>query len=232
MHEKIVTGSLETNCWIVPLNDSPESKRPDETGQIVRDNAPAAVIDPGADAPEIIACLERRKLYPKYILLTHGHFDHIAALPALYKRYSVENQKPLIAIGRDDLPYLGGASLAVHQKSFCAAAGNSYYVDQLWEPMPEAGRALDDGDTLDMFTVLHLPGHTQGSVAFFDTANKRLYSGDTLFRSGVGRTDLPGGDWNALQQSLMRLFKMDGDITVYPGHGDSSSIAREASFFE
>jgi glyoxylase-like metal-dependent hydrolase (beta-lactamase superfamily II) len=218
MHEKIVVGALETNCWIVPLCDSPDA-----------DRAPAAVIDPGADAGEIIASLDRRKLYPKYILLTHGHFDHIAALPALYRRYAGDN--PLIAIGRDDLPYLGGASLSVHQNSFRAAAGNSYYVDELWEPMPEAGRVLDDGDTIAIFTVLHLPGHTEGSVAFFDAANKRLYSGDTLFRSGVGRTDLPGGDWKALEQSLTRLFKMDGDIAVYPGHGESSVIAREAGAF-
>jgi glyoxylase-like metal-dependent hydrolase (beta-lactamase superfamily II) len=214
MHEKIVVGALETNCWIVPLCDSPGE-----------DRAPAAVIDPGADASEIIASLERRKLYPKYILLTHGHFDHIAALPALYRHYAGE--KPLVAIGRDDLPYLGGASLGIHQNSFRAVAGNSYYIDELWEPMPEAGRALDDGDTIAIFTVLHLPGHTKGSVGFFDPVNKRLYSGDTLFRSGVGRTDMPGGDWKAMEQSLARLFRMDGDIAVYPGHGESSAIARE-----
>jgi glyoxylase-like metal-dependent hydrolase (beta-lactamase superfamily II) len=228
MHEKIVVGALETNCWIVPLCDSPEMNRPAGNAPLPAASAPAAVIDPGADAAEIIACLERRKLYPKCILLTHGHFDHIAALPALYKHYAAE--KPLIAIGRDDLPYLGAGALTVHQKSFRAAAGNTYYVDQLWEAMPDAGLALDDGDTIEMFTVIHLPGHTEGSIAFFDAGNKRLYSGDTLFRAGVGRTDLPGGNWEALQRSLGRLLKMDGDILVYPGHGDSSGIAQEASF--
>jgi glyoxylase-like metal-dependent hydrolase (beta-lactamase superfamily II) len=83
-----------------------------------------------------------------------------------------------------------------------------------------------------MFTVLHLPGHTEGSVAFFDKKNKRLYAGDTLFRAGVGRTDLPGGDFMALRKSLERLFKLDGDISVYPGHGPSTTIAQEISFFQ
>ncbi|MDR3355675.1 MAG: MBL fold metallo-hydrolase [Spirochaetaceae bacterium] len=221
IHEKIVVGDLEANCWIVPLRDSPRSDGP----------SPAAVIDPGADAPDIIRCLERRKLYPKCILLTHGHFDHIAALPELYSHYSGKDRKPLVAIGREDLMYVGPASLAAHREAFTVAAGNSYYIDQLWRPMPEADRVLDEGDSIEIFTVLHLPGHTQGSVAFFDEKNKRLYTGDTLFRAGIGRTDLPGGDWTAMQGSLSRLFQMNGDIKVYPGHGDATSIAREAQSY-
>jgi glyoxylase-like metal-dependent hydrolase (beta-lactamase superfamily II) len=217
MHEKIVVGALETNCWIVPLE-----------GGSLNGLLPAAVIDPGADADEIISCLRRRKLYPKYILLTHGHFDHIGALPSLCRHYSAEGRLPLVAICRDDLMYLGPESRAAHMGSF-AAAGASYYVDQLWESMPEAGLILDDGGKVESFTVLHLPGHTKGSAAFFDEANKRLYSGDTLFRAGVGRTDLPGGSEQALTDSLKRLFKMDGAIEVFPGHGPSTTIEREAS---
>jgi glyoxylase-like metal-dependent hydrolase (beta-lactamase superfamily II) len=219
-HEKIVVGDLEANCWVVPLGDSQ-----------FRGLSPAAVIDPGGDPSEIIRCLERRSLYPTYILLTHGHFDHIAALPDIYKRYSDGEQKPLVAIGREDAMYIGPDSLAVHRASFAAVAGNSFYIDQLWQPMPEADIVLDEGSKLAMFTVLHLPGHSQGSVAFFDVENKRLYTGDTLFRAGIGRTDLPGGDWNAMQKSLDRLFRMDGAITVYPGHGDATSIGREAQFY-
>jgi glyoxylase-like metal-dependent hydrolase (beta-lactamase superfamily II) len=216
MHEKIVTGALETNCWIIPLE-----------GGASGGPAPAAVIDPGGDADKIISCLERRKLYPKCILLTHGHFDHIEALPALYRRYSDTGAAPQVAIHGDDLVYLGEDSLAAHRRSF-AAAGASYYVDQLWESMPDADAVLADGDKIEIFTVLHLPGHTKGSVAFFDGKANRLYSGDTLFNMGVGRTDLPGGDADALEDSLARLFKLDGGITVFPGHGPSTTIAREA----
>ncbi|MDR2796041.1 MAG: MBL fold metallo-hydrolase [Spirochaetaceae bacterium] len=219
-HEKIVVGDLEANCWIVPLDDP-------RSGGL----SPAALIDPGADASEIIACLDRRGLYPKCILLTHGHFDHIAALPDIYSYYSGKDQKPLVAIGRGDLMYIGSESLAAHRESFAMAGGNPYYIDQLWQPMPEADRVLDEGDTIEIFSVLHLPGHTQGSVAFFDGENRRLYTGDTLFRAGIGRTDLPGGDWGAIQKSLGRLFKMDGNIKVYPGHGDSTSIAQEAGLY-
>ncbi|MDR1363682.1 MAG: MBL fold metallo-hydrolase [Spirochaetaceae bacterium] len=219
MSEKVIVGALETNCWIVPVGGEPA------------DASSAAVIDPGADAELIIACLERLKLYPKYILLTHGHFDHIAALPALYKRYSGGGRTPLIAIGKDDLMYVGPDSLAAHRASFTAAAGDSDYVDQLWEPMPDAGRVLKDGDTIGMFTVLCLPGHTKGSIAFFDEKGGRLYAGDTLFRYGSGRTDLPGGDAGEMRASLDRLFKMDGDIDVYPGHGQATTIGREALFF-
>ncbi|MDR0409396.1 MAG: MBL fold metallo-hydrolase [Spirochaetaceae bacterium] len=212
-HEKIVVGALETNCWVVPL----DSEQPE-----------AAVIDPGADAELIIDCLERRGLYPKYILLTHGHFDHIAALPALYRRYSGGGRSPQIAIGKDDLMYAGADSFDAHRASF-AAAGSPYYIDQLWESMPNAEITLEDGGSIGIFTVLHLPGHTQGSVGFLDKKGKRLYAGDTLFRGGVGRTDLPGGDSGALRSSLERLFKLDGDIDVYPGHGSATTIAREAS---
>jgi glyoxylase-like metal-dependent hydrolase (beta-lactamase superfamily II) len=213
-HEKIVTGALETNCWIVPLGADSLS------GGL----APAAVIDPGGDADKIISSLERRNLYPKCILLTHGHFDHIEALPPLYQHYS--GHSPKVAIHGDDLLYLGADSLAAHRRSF-AAAGAPYYVDQLWEPMPDADTVLADGDKIEIFTVLHLPGHTKGSVAFFDEGSKRLYSGDTLFNAGVGRTDLPGGDTDALEASLARLLKLDGDIAVFPGHGPSTTIARE-----
>jgi glyoxylase-like metal-dependent hydrolase (beta-lactamase superfamily II) len=222
-HEKIVVGDLEANCWIVPLSDSEtDGSNP---------AAPAAVIDPGADSSEIVYCLDRRGLYPKYILLTHGHFDHIAALPDIYRYYSRGDRKPLVAIGREDIMYIGPDSLNVHRESFTVAAGNSFYIDQLWQPMPEADIVLDEGGRIDAFTVLHLPGHTRGSVAFFDEENKRLYTGDTLFRAGIGRTDLPGGDWNAMRRSLERLFQMDGNISVYPGHGEATSIGREVQSY-
>jgi glyoxylase-like metal-dependent hydrolase (beta-lactamase superfamily II) len=132
-------------------------------------------------------------------------------------------------VSREDSLYLGPNSLAAHRDSFSAAAGNTRYIDSLWEPMPEADIILKDGDTVAGFTALHLPGHTEGSMGFLDEAGRRLYSGDTLFRAGVGRTDLPGGDWDALLASLRRLFALDGRIRVYPGHGPSTTISNEAA---
>jgi glyoxylase-like metal-dependent hydrolase (beta-lactamase superfamily II) len=100
-------------------------------------------------------------------------------------------------------------------------------VDSLWKPLPPAGRLLAGGDTIGPFTVIHTPGHTPGSVCFYDDEAGVLFSGDTLFRGGYGRTDLPGGSWSKLEQSLKLLLAMDGDITVCPGHGPATTIGTE-----
>jgi glyoxylase-like metal-dependent hydrolase (beta-lactamase superfamily II) len=218
MQEKIIhqitVGDIATNCYIYPLESA---------GQPF---APCAVIDPGAESRKIQAALDRLKLRPVYILLTHGHFDHIAALPSLAAAVKSEDG-PLIAIHREDAAYLGPDSLAVHRESF-AAAGDAGYVDRLWEDMPSAGRLLDEGDTIGPFTVIHLPGHTPGSAAFYDKSAGVLFSGDTLFRGDYGRTDLPGGDTEKLIASLRRLFTMDSGIKVYPGHDSFTTIGLES----
>lgn len=215
MTELLVVGAIATNCWIYAW-DAP-----------AKGIGECAVIDPGADAEAIIARLERLKLRPRYILLTHGHFDHIAALPALAAEYG--DSPPIIAIHRGDSDYLGPRARQIHRTSFAAAAGNAAYVDALWEDMPAATEILDEGSVIGPFTVLHLPGHTPGSAAFYDREAKILFSGDTLFRNGFGRTDLPGGNWSQLQRSLLRVFAMGGDIRVYPGHGETTTIGEESN---
>jgi glyoxylase-like metal-dependent hydrolase (beta-lactamase superfamily II) len=97
--------------------------------------------------------------------------------------------------------------------------------------MPSPTRLLAEGDTIGPFTVLHLPGHTPGSVGFFRESEGALFSGDTLFRDGSGRTDLPGGNSNHLEESLHRLMAMDADILVYPGHGEATTIGAERQYY-
>ena len=226
--ELVIVGAISTNCWIYPLEDEEISPQP------------CIVIDPGDEAKKIVSRLQKHGLVPRYIFLTHGHFDHLAALPDLIEAVSkgmfgqtLEQHPehcpvPKVGIHRLDAHYLGNGALQAHRESMTVAGGSSAYVDALWKPLPDADILFEEGDTAGPFKILHLPGHTQGSVAFYDEKAGVLFSGDTLFKSGYGRIDLPGGNEAQIIQSLRRLFSMDGEISVYPGHGPVTTIAREA----
>ena len=181
--QNLCVGSLRTNCWVY-LMPNPGSPRH------------CVVIDPGADAPLIIKHLKKHDLCPKFVLLTHGHFDHITALPELVKAYP-----SVVAIHQDDSSYLKNKSV----------------------------KLLIDGGTIGPFKVIHVPGHTPGSVAFYDEEGGILFTGDTLFNADCGRTDLAGGNQFKLIKSLERLFTMKGSIRVLPGHGSETTIAAEAA---
>ena len=210
--EPVIVGSIETNCWLYPLDDLP--------GREQR----CVVIDPGDEAALIIARLHELHWIPEFIFLTHGHFDHVAALPDLLEAYGGH---PQIGIHPLDAHYLGKDALAFHRDSFAAAGGNPVYVDSLWKPLPEANILFEEGDMAGPFKVLHLPGHTPGSIGFYDEKAGVLFSGDTLFRGAYGRTDLPGGNPAHLRQSLKRLFSMNKEIHVCPGHGPGTTIGEE-----
>jgi len=210
--ERLTVGQLATNCWLYQLGEKE-----------------AAVIDPGDEADVIISALKKLDLFPSYILLTHGHFDHIAAVPEL----AALECKPKIAIHRLDSQYLGKDCYAAHSISIKAAMGDASFIDAFLpagkRELPEPDILLEEGDTVGPLTVMHLPGHTQGSAAFWNKDEGIIFSGDTLFKSGYGRTDLPGGNEIDISKSLRRLFKMDGNIRICPGHGGTTTISRETS---
>ncbi|MDR0376757.1 MAG: MBL fold metallo-hydrolase [Spirochaetaceae bacterium] len=212
----LILGALAANCYILPLEDSAQPAPEDAP-------RPCAVIDPGGQPPVILERMKQLNLYPQYILLTHGHFDHTAALPHLAEAFPLA----AVAIHPGDAAYLGKTAYALHRESF-AAAGASSYVDLLWKDMPAPSLLLEDEGRAGPFTVLHLPGHTPGSAGFYLADHKILFTGDTLFRNGYGRTDLPGGDSERLRQSLERLFTLDGAVRVFPGHGPATTIGEEA----
>ena len=215
---RIVVGDIQTNCWLYPVDEI--SSLPGTLS--------CAVIDPGDEDDQIIARIRELNWLPHYIFLTHGHLDHLAALPLLLKACEKTwGVLPKIGIHRLDAHYLGKDSQKVHRESL-RAAGGSAFADALWKPMPNADLILEEGDLAGPFRILHLPGHSPGSIGFYDERAGVLFSGDTLFKGDWGRTDLPGGDESKIRQSLKRLLSMKGEIAVFPGHGPATTINDEA----
>lgn len=172
------------------------------------DRDDALIIDPGGD-PEILrAMLDGRRL--SGILLTHGHFDHIAAVAAL------RGPDTPVSIHRDDAPMLTDPALSLAHMMNAGSQG-------------EADALLADGQEVTIagvpLTVLHTPGHTPGGVCY--RCGDDLFTGDTIFRRGYGRTDFPGGDMRSLGASLRRLLALGDHIRLHPGHGAATTIGAE-----
>ncbi len=164
------------------------------------------LIDPGDDLPT----LARLAGGIKAILLTHGHFDHMLAAEKLQERTGVP-----VYVHPLDAPMLSDASLSAYNPE----------VSSLPQPGHIAYTAYPE--SLFGFRVLHTPGHTPGSVCLYREEEKVLFSGDTLFRAGFGRTDLAGGSMHQLLSSLRTLLALPRDVRVYPGHGESTTIDEE-----
>ena len=160
---------------------------------------PLVVIDPGDDIPALERALAGQAVAG--VLLTHAHFDHILGLPAV-----------------------AGASIYVHALDAAAMTDERINCSPKPTRIPATATAAE-GDVISLgglgFTVLHTPGHTPGSVCY--RCGEELFTGDTLFVGGFGRTDLPGGSWEQLRQSLRRLIMLHG-VRIHPGHGESGYI--------
>lgn len=215
MVERIVVGALQTNCYIYTA-----------------DQEDCAIIDPGGDAQGILAKLDVYGIIPRYILLTHGHYDHIAGLAELMTGIArVYPERPRILVHKLDRPYLGRSAAARHGKDLAhlGLPMDPVLARQL-EAMPGADATLAEGDEIPELglTVLETPGHTKGSICLYQKARGLLFAGDTLFAQGIGRTDLPGGSQRKLVASIQeKLFKLPGETKIYPGHGPFSTIERE-----
>lgn len=195
--KRLQTGVYAVNCYILADEKTRE----------------AVVVDPGGDLDDITAVIQKESLTVKYILLTHGHGDHIGAL--------------------EDLKQITGALVGIHAKD----------ADMLSDPgknlsVQTGGQAvshtpdllLEDGQQLSFgdksITVIHTPGHTRGGACF--RIDDFVITGDTLFRASVGRSDLHGGNHDQLVKSIKtKLFTLPDDTDVYPGHGAASTIAYE-----
>ncbi len=173
-----------------------------------RENRMLYIIDPGAE-PALIAREAGKFDYREAaILLTHAHVDHISAVPEVKKQLGI------------DKVYLHSGDLELYRSPANAIEPYIPAVPNLPEP-----NTIFSAPGLE---IIELPGHTEGGVGFYFPADKVLFSGDTLFAGSVGRTDLPGGSWAKLLNSIRTgLLTLPGDVKVYPGHDCSTTIDRE-----
>ena len=191
-------GPLQANCYIAGC---------EKTRQ-------AVVIDPGDEAQRILRAIQDLGLTATGILLTHAHFDHMAAADDLAQATGLP-----VAVHPDDLPLLkagGGAAL--------------FGLPPVPTPFQVTSLATDQEIAIGEITlrVLHTPGHSPGHVCFHQPAKRIVFDGDVLFASGIGRTDLPGCSHEALMHSINeQLMTLPDDTTVYPGHGPATTIGHE-----
>jgi len=174
-----------------------------------------AVIDPGADPEKIISTIAELELKPVIVLNTHGHVDHIGANSDIVQKYAIP-----LAMHAADTGMLQVSDYI--ELSLLLGARNS--------PAPD--RLLAEGDEVAVgrtsLRVIHTPGHTPGSIGFVHGGF--LFSGDTLFCGGVGRTDLPGGSWKDLERSIReRILTLPEETVVLPGHGPHTTVEQERS---
>ncbi len=182
----------------------------------VGDGGECVVVDPGLDGRSVANKLKEKGLTPSHILLTHGHFDHV--------------------FGVRDLVRETGAKVVIHTADaemladpYKNAAAH-YFGARLEEyPSAKADLLVNDGDVVSVgsldFSVVHTPGHTKGSVLYL--CKDLMFSGDTLFSYGFGRTDLYGGSTEEMMRSLGKILALPGNPKLLPGHGNSSHLDRE-----
>lgn len=193
-------GVVGTNCYLVYDENTMEG----------------AVIDPGDQADVIMQTAKEHNIHITWILLTHGHFDHILAVPQLLQQTNAK-----LAIHADDLWMLQPEALARSMRSF----GLSHHAYDEIKPdvLAQEGTEIQIGGLKAIY--LHTPGHTPGSSCI--QMGDVLFTGDTLFRHECGRCDLKGGDFSKMLCSLKRLHDLEGDFTVLPGHEAVSTLVEE-----
>lgn len=199
--EILPVGLLQTNCYLAACPDTLE----------------AVIIDPGGHPRRILDAVEQQGLAVRYVLNTHGHFDHTEANAAVVEATA--------------------APLAAHplEKPLLAMAGGASFFGLPGKPGPAPDRDLVPGEELTVgnltFQVLHTPGHTPGHVSFYEAEQGVIFDGDVLFYRGIGRADLPGGNPHDLIRSIREvLYTLPDETVVYSGHGPATTIGEEKQY--
>lgn len=207
-----VVGPLACNCYVVG-SETPDSAL---AGAVAETKA-AIVIDPGGDGDSLLTSIHEKGLTVVAIVATHAHFDHVIAAEQLRRAtgapfYMHPLDKPLLDWMQESARLFLGIELGAP---------------------PEVDRDASEGDKLDAGSVsleiVHTPGHSPGSISL--VSEQTVFAGDTLFQGSIGRTDLPGGDHAALVAAVRnKLFRLDDDVVVYPGHGPATTLGEERRF--
>lgn len=194
-----VLGSLATNCYTIANSETRE----------------AIIVDPAARGDFLVNMYKNQNLKPIAVFLTHGHVDHVGAVPELreaypdIKVYAGKEEKDVLKRPELNLSMMFGASISM-----------------------EADQYVSDGEELDILGTkvkcLSVPGHTKGGMCYYFEGEQMVFSGDTLFYSSIGRSDFPTGNEHELLDNIeKKLFTLPDEVTVYPGHNDRTSIKRE-----
>ncbi len=199
IHEILAVGPLQCNCSVIADESSRE----------------AMVIDPGDDIDDILAIINKHRLTVKQIVITHAHIDHVGGAMKLKK--------------------LTNAPILLNQND--SALLKMLDVQAAWLGMATPGpvqidASLGNGDKITVGSlvaqVLHTPGHTEGSICLYFAPEQKLIAGDTLFAGSIGRTDLPGGSYKKIIESLQeRVLTLPDDTIVIPGHGELTQVGKE-----
>lgn len=197
--EKLVLGDLATNTYIVTDTESGE----------------CAVVDPAIESEELLQSLENKNV--KYILLTHGHFDHIGGVNAVKEQTGAK-----VVIHTKEKPFLSEIALNLFSWKY---RDHKHIKAILADILTDDGTEIPFGD--GKIKVMHTPGHTMGGVCYIFDDDRILFSGDTLFNLSAGRTDLPTGNAREELMSLAKIGALEGDYKVYPGHEAETTLEFE-----
>ncbi|MFW5915388.1 MAG: MBL fold metallo-hydrolase [Planctomycetota bacterium] len=199
---RIAVGPLECNCYVVYDPETCE----------------AAIIDPGGDAGKIINICSAEGLSPLYLIATHAHADHIGALPAVKEEYP----EARLCLGQNEID------------TYNDSLSNLTHTVGLKLTLPEPDQLLAEGDTVEfgsvILKVIHTPGHTRGSISLLAEGEEPavVFCGDLVFRGGVGRTDLPGGDRESLRASIKeKILTLPPQTIVMTGHDQRTTVENE-----